>query len=108
LQVADLTNSGTITNTYGVHVGDITTGTQTNTPFSFYASDANAFNYFGWAHRRGVDRANGGRPSQRRHRRGEHRSAQVHTAGTNLTTAEAGAMEYNGTNLFFTRAGTSA
>ncbi len=28
------------------------------------------------------------------------------TSGTNLTTAEAGAMEYNGTNLLFTRAGT--
>ena len=28
------------------------------------------------------------------------------TSGTNLTTAEAGACEYNGTNLFFTRAGT--
>ncbi len=28
------------------------------------------------------------------------------TSGTNLTTAEAGAMEYDGTNLFFTRAGT--
>lgn len=28
------------------------------------------------------------------------------TAGTNLTTAEAGAMEYDGTDLFFTRAGT--
>lgn len=28
------------------------------------------------------------------------------TSGTNLTTAEAGAMEYNGTDLFFTRAGT--
>lgn len=28
------------------------------------------------------------------------------TSGANLTTAEAGAMEYNGTNLFFTRAGT--
>lgn len=27
------------------------------------------------------------------------------TAGTNLTTAENGAMEYNGTNLFFTRTG---
>ncbi len=27
------------------------------------------------------------------------------TSGTHLTTAEAGAMEYNGTNLFFTRAG---
>lgn len=29
------------------------------------------------------------------------------TSGTNLTTAEAGVMEYNGTNLFFTRAGTT-
>ncbi len=28
------------------------------------------------------------------------------TSGTNMTTAEAGAMEYDGTNLFFTRAGT--
>ncbi len=29
------------------------------------------------------------------------------TSGTNLTTAEAGAMEYDGTNLFFTRTGTT-
>lgn len=29
------------------------------------------------------------------------------TSGTNLTTAEPGAFEYNGTNLFFTRAGTT-
>ncbi|MES3018226.1 MAG: SGNH/GDSL hydrolase family protein [Bacteroidota bacterium] len=29
------------------------------------------------------------------------------TSGTSLTTAEAGSMEYNGTNLFFTRAGTT-
>lgn len=28
-------------------------------------------------------------------------------SGTNLTTAETGAMEYNGTNLFFTRTGTT-
>ncbi len=28
------------------------------------------------------------------------------TSGTNLTTAEAGAVEYDGTDLFFTRAGT--
>ena len=44
--VDGLYNSGTITNTYGVYVGDITAGTQTNTPFSFYASDASAYNYF--------------------------------------------------------------
>lgn len=29
------------------------------------------------------------------------------TSGTNLTTAEAGAMEYDGTNLFFTKTGTT-
>lgn len=29
------------------------------------------------------------------------------TSGTNLTTAQAGAFEYNGTNLFFTRTGTT-
>lgn len=29
------------------------------------------------------------------------------TSGTNLTTAETGAVEYNGTNLFFTRTGTT-
>jgi hypothetical protein len=39
-------NSGTITSTYGMYVGDITQGTQTNTPYSFYASDTNARNYF--------------------------------------------------------------
>ena len=42
-------NTGTVTNTYGVYVADITStsgGTQTNTPYSFYASDPNAHNYF--------------------------------------------------------------
>jgi len=39
-------NLGTITNTYGYFVGDITAGTQVNTPYSFYAIDPNAFNYF--------------------------------------------------------------
>ena len=42
----ELTNSGTIGSTYGYYVGDITSGTQTNNPYSFYASDANAYNYF--------------------------------------------------------------
>ncbi|MFA5888814.1 MAG: hypothetical protein WCW47_00490 [Candidatus Paceibacterota bacterium] len=39
-------SSGTINNTYGFYVGDITSGTQANTPYSFYASDAGAYNYF--------------------------------------------------------------
>jgi hypothetical protein len=42
-------NGGTLTNTYGYYVGDVTLGTQTNTPYSFYASDANARNYFAGA-----------------------------------------------------------
>lgn len=42
----NLINTGTITDTYGVYVGDITAGTQTNTPYSFYASDSGAKNYF--------------------------------------------------------------
>ncbi|MDX1923257.1 MAG: tail fiber domain-containing protein [Alphaproteobacteria bacterium] len=50
LRITDFANAnnGTLTNTYGVYVGDITPAsvTQTNTPFSFYASDANAYNYF--------------------------------------------------------------
>ncbi|KND48325.1 MAG: hypothetical protein AB198_01235, partial [Parcubacteria bacterium C7867-003] len=45
-KVNDISNAGTIGNMYGVHVGDLTTGTQTNTPFSFYASDGASFNYF--------------------------------------------------------------
>lgn len=45
-KAGNLINNGTITNTYGVYVGDITAGTQTNTPYSFYASDNNAYNYF--------------------------------------------------------------
>ncbi len=38
--------SGVIDNTYGVYIDDISNGIQTNTPFSFYASDPNAYNYF--------------------------------------------------------------
>lgn len=41
-----LTNSGTLANTFGFYVGDITDGTQTNTPFSFYAEDTGTHNYF--------------------------------------------------------------
>jgi hypothetical protein len=39
-------NLGSITNTFGYYVGDITAGTQANTPYSFYAVDANTLNYF--------------------------------------------------------------
>lgn len=46
VDVENIYNSGTITDTYGVYVGDVTAGTQTNKPFSFYASDPDADNYF--------------------------------------------------------------
>lgn len=49
LNIASIFNYGTITNTYGVYVGNVTVGTQTNHPFSFYASDTSAWNYFGGA-----------------------------------------------------------
>lgn len=38
----NILNSGTITNTYGYWVGDVTTGTQTNQAYSFISTDANA------------------------------------------------------------------
>ena len=41
------TNTGGITNTYGVYVGGITGGTQINRPYSFFAADTSAYNYFG-------------------------------------------------------------
>lgn len=44
--VLNLDNTGTIENTYGLYIGDITAGTQTNQPYSVYASDAGTRNYF--------------------------------------------------------------
>lgn len=46
VRVNSISNTGTFTNLYGLHIGDLTTGTQTNTPFSIYASDASTLNYF--------------------------------------------------------------
>ena len=41
-------NSGhTITNTYGLYIGDLTHGTQTNTPFGVYQLNTDMLNYFG-------------------------------------------------------------
>ena len=56
LAVGDVANASTftntfstITNTYGIYVGDITTGTQTNTPYSIYVSDTSSYAYMGAA-----------------------------------------------------------
>lgn len=40
-------NNGTLTNTYGVYIGDVTGGTQTNTPYGLYQEDTGARNFFG-------------------------------------------------------------
>lgn len=41
LNVLDLfSNAGTITNTYGLYIGDLTIGTQINTPYSIFSVDA--------------------------------------------------------------------
>jgi hypothetical protein len=45
IEVLDLYNAGTVTNTYGLYLGDLTAGTQTNQAYSIYASDANTRNY---------------------------------------------------------------
>ena len=44
LKIDDFQGNGasTTTNTYGVYVGDLTEGTQTNTPYSIYTADNNA------------------------------------------------------------------
>ncbi|MDB5188133.1 MAG: cell wall surface anchor family protein, partial [Candidatus Kaiserbacteria bacterium] len=49
LALDSFTNTGTIGSTYGVYVGNVTAGTQTNHPYSFYALDSSAWNYFGGA-----------------------------------------------------------
>lgn len=94
-------NGGTITNTYGFYVGDITLGTQTNTPFSFYASDAGAFNYF--AGRTGIGVT---APTAMVHLKAGTATASTaplkFTSGTNLTTAEAGALEFTTDDYFAT------
>jgi hypothetical protein len=47
LRVQALVNSGTITNTYGIWTGDLTTGTQTNQAYNLFLSDTSARNYMG-------------------------------------------------------------
>lgn len=44
LKITNISNTGTFTNFRAIDIGDITTGTQTNTPFSIYASDSGAYN----------------------------------------------------------------
>jgi hypothetical protein len=101
LIIEDIVNSaGTLTNTFGIHVGDITSGTQTNKAYSLYISDQNSRSYINSNTGFGVLD-----PTARLHLAAGTATASTaplkFTSGTNLTTAEAGAMEFNGTNLFF-------
>lgn len=94
-------NNGTVTNTYGVYVGSLISGTQTNVPYAFYASDATAKNYFAGPTGYGTTS-----PTAYVHMKAGTATASTaplkFTAGTNLTSAEAGAMEFDGTSLFIT------
>jgi hypothetical protein len=101
LKFNNLTNSdGTITNTFAIHTGDITSGNQTNKAYNIFLSDENARNYIGGNVGFGVLDA-----TAVLHLKAGTATASTaplkFTSGTNLTTAEAGAMEFNGTNLFF-------
>jgi len=49
------TNSGRILNTYGIRIGDITSGTQDNQAYSLYTGDLSARNYFGGNNQLGSD-----------------------------------------------------
>lgn len=44
--LANIGNGGAIANTYGVYIGTLTGGSQTNAPYAIYSSDANARSYF--------------------------------------------------------------
>ena len=101
LIIEDLVNSaGSMTNTFGIYVGDVTSGTQTNKAYSLYISDINSRNYIG--NNTGFGILN---PTSYIHLAAGTATASTaplkFTSGVNLTTAEAGAMEFNGTNLFF-------
>lgn len=46
IKISISSNAGTLTNTNGIYIGDITTGTQTNKAYSIYATDPNAQSRF--------------------------------------------------------------
>jgi hypothetical protein len=93
----DVTNSGTTTNAFGVYTGNI----QGTNKWSFYASDASAPSYFAGNVGVGVPA-----PSAKLNLPAGTAAAGTaplkFTSGTNLGTAEDGAMEYASSNLYFT------
>jgi len=93
----------TITNAYSLYIESPTAGATLN--YGLYQTGS-ANNYFGGKVGIGLTA-----PTAVLHLKAGTATASTaplkFTSGTNLTTAEAGAMEYNGTNLFFTRTGTT-
>jgi len=92
--------NGTISNLYALYIGDDATGGSVTNNFGIYQSTSSAKNYFNG--NVGIGTAN---PTAALHLKAGTATANTaplkFTSGTNLTTAEAGAMEFNGTNLFF-------
>lgn len=92
----------TITNAYSLYIESPTAGTALN--YGLFQTGT-AINQFGGNVGIGIS------PTAVLHLKAGTATASTaplkFTSGTNLTTAEAGAMEYNGTSLFFTRTGTT-
>jgi len=107
LRVLNLVNSGAgyINNTYGIYIGDITAGTQTNPPYAIYSEDTGAQSYF--AGKLGLGQTS---PTSVLHLKAG--TATANTAplkineGTNLATPEDGAIEHTSDNLHFTAGST--
>lgn len=98
-------SSGTNTNNYGIYIEDQSPD-GSSLSYNFYSAGAASKNYMGGnlsLHTTtatsyltlGAGTATAGTAPLKL------------TSGTNLTTGETGAIEYNGTNLFFTRTGTT-
>lgn len=93
------TSTGTITNGYTIYL-ESGGGNRPTNSWGLYQVDTVSLNYFGG--KLGLGQTT---PTARLHISAGTATANTaplkFTSGTNLTTAEAGSMEYNGTNLFF-------
>ena len=90
VKINNLANTGgTITNTYGIYIGDITAGTQTNTPYAIYSEDASAVSYLAGSTSIGTTSA----------------SARLHVRGSGTTSSTTALLVQNGTptDLFVVR-----
>lgn len=97
-----------ITNKYGLYINPIANVTFVTNAYAIYQNGASDINYFAGKSLFGGAFSS---PSAYIHLGAGTATASTSplkfTSGTNLTTAETGAVEYNGTNLFFTRTGTT-